>query len=82
MTFSAIGFLIGVAPLLVLLAFLVGDRYPGERAIERVRRLLHVLASSRTAVASPSGRAFSPPAVRGGRLIACSLAGRGPPGSA
>ncbi len=81
MTFTVLGFLIAVAPLLVLLAFLVGDRYPGERTLERARRLIN-----RLFLAGSVGDASSPVrtvsrAVRGGRLIACSLAGRGPPRS-
>ena len=79
MTFTALGFLLALAPLLALLAFLAGDVYPGERAIERLRRLLDRIASPRARSARPGVGPPRPRTIRGGRLIACSLAGRGPP---
>jgi|GEM_PF-907473 len=68
-----------LAYLLPLLAALATRRYPGERA------LLEAIASRRghRGRVSPARSARSHPRVlvaRGGRLIACSLAERPPPG--
>lgn len=78
MSFGALGFLLGLAPLFALLVLLITDRYPGVRAIERLHRLIHSPGHPRTA---PRARTLFPRLrpVQGGRLIACSLAGRGPP---
>lgn len=74
------GFLIGVAPLLLLVALLLVGRYPGESAIHRCRRAITLLlapARASTPFRAPSILLCFP--VRGGRLIASSLAGRAPP---
>ena len=77
---SALNFLIALAPLLLLLAALFLNRYPGEAAIGKLRRLFEhaLVAVPRT----PHGNVRIPEFVfpfRGGLLIASSLAGRGPP---
>jgi hypothetical protein len=71
--------LLALAPLLLLLATLVCGRYVGE---ERIARLAaRVRRPARQARVARLGRGhaagFVPP--RGGRLIAASLAQRGPP---
>jgi hypothetical protein len=73
-------FLIALSPLLVLVGFLLLGRYPGERTLERVRRAIGFLLRSRSSVSflrPVTGDRST--AVRGGRLIADSLAGRAPP---
>lgn len=77
MTFTLVGFLLAVAPLLLLVLLLSGDVYPGEGAILRLRKALH--AEPRAASAAGRLRRGSGEVARGGRLIAASLAGRGPP---
>ncbi len=79
MTFTLLGFLPAIAPLLILIAFLLNDRYPGERAIESVRRFFHRLSVSSPTPVEREAAIAGPRPVRGGRLIAFSLAGRGPP---
>lgn len=79
MSFSTLGFLLGLLPLFVLTAFLLGDRYPGEQTIARLRHSIRDLAArtgGQSCFAVPALRSRT---VRGGRLIACSLAGRSPP---
>lgn len=74
------GFVIGLAPLLLLVAALLAGRYPGEKALERCRRAITILFARPRLRSLLSG--FTLPftaAIRGGRLIARSLAGRGPP---
>lgn len=71
---------LGSLPALLLFAALAFGRYPGERALEKLRE----------STAGPAGRHGSaqprkphhlhvPHAIRGGRLIATSMAGRAPP---
>jgi len=74
------GFLVALAPLILLVGFLLFGRYPGERTLERCRQAL-VSAATTKAVrsAAASFPRFELIPVRGGRLIASSLAGRGPP---
>lgn len=80
---SAIGFLIAIAPLLVLVALLLGRHYPGEAVIERLRSLIDPAAPATGRPASGAGQLSGfEITVRGGRLIACSLAGRAPPATA
>jgi hypothetical protein len=65
-------------PALVLAVLLRGGRYPGERAIERLRAARAPRPRRRVAVMSCPR--WCPRAQRrGGRLIAVSLAGRAPP---
>jgi hypothetical protein len=65
-------------PLLLVLVPLIAGRYPGERALESlVRRRRH--RQARPAAAAPRLYGRRAPAVLGGRLVACSLGGRGPP---
>lgn len=74
------GFLLALAPLLILVALLIGGRYPGEEAIVTARRALtHLLAPSPARAAVPTEVLAHVLPPRGGRLIARSLAGRGPP---
>jgi len=77
---NTMNFLIAIAPLLLLVAALCLNRYPGETTIGHLRRFVqHALA----AVALTPVRCLRIPEavfpVRGGLLIASSLAGRGPP---
>jgi hypothetical protein len=71
-------FLVAIAPLLALLVVLIAGRYPGERALDRLRVTLRAGRRGRC-----RGRRLGPLAEpmpwRGGRLIAVSLAGRAPP---
>jgi hypothetical protein len=63
---------------LLLACLLFARRYPGERALERLRLARRGRAPRRSAlVPGPRRRLLA--ARRGGRLIAVSLAGRGPP---
>jgi len=74
------GFLIGLAPLVLLVATLLAGRYPGEKAIERCRQAITTLLSRARGRSAPVRfPAFFASPVRGGRLMANSLAGRGPP---
>ena len=72
--------LIALAPLALLLAALVRGRYPGERKLDRVRRLC---ATARPLVdGHPTLLALRVPRSlrrEGGELLAWRLAGRGPP---
>jgi hypothetical protein len=74
-------FVLPAVPLLVLLAFLLLGRYPGEEAIARVsRRLAEV--SWRAHRREPRPRMASRPismTPRGGLLIASGVARRPPP---
>lgn len=75
-----VSFLLGLSPLLLLVVLLTLGRYPGEKAIHRYRRVLSLLLSPGRAsrkVLLVTSRSCVP--MRGGRLIASSLAGRGPP---
>jgi hypothetical protein len=74
------GFLLALAPLLMLVALLVLGRYPGEATIARTRKaiamLLRPVRSGISPDLEPDG--YLIPA-RGGTLIGSSLAGRAPP---
>ncbi len=77
---NAIGFLIAIAPLILLLAALLTDRYPGERVIGALRQFIDG-APRRSPRFGPGLRNLFDlrhPA-RGGALIGDSLAGRAPP---
>ena len=71
---SALAYL---CPFLVLIAFLLAGRYPGERLIvgkaSATRR-------QRTQVSPARWISFAAPRPRGGCLLALALAGRAPPG--
>jgi hypothetical protein len=72
--------LLYLAPALILWALLTGDRYPGERILERVRRAASPVAAA--PAPAPAARPARPPRrrmPRGGVLVAWSLAGRAPP---
>ncbi len=74
------GLLIALAPLALLLAALARGRYPGERKLDRVRRLC--AAARRLCDRQPTLRAPSAPRSlrrEGGELLAWRLAGRAPP---
>ncbi len=77
---SATNFLIAIAPLLLLVLALNFRLYPGEAAIGKLRRFAGILRAGepRGPVPGPCLSDFRP-AIRGGSLIASSLAGRGPP---
>jgi hypothetical protein len=68
-----------LVPFLVLLGFLLGDRYPGEGLIGKTSRL----AAARRCRPSPLLRAgFAAPRARRAPLLAFAAAGRAPPGLA
>lgn len=71
--------LLYLAPLLVLLALLLGRRYPGERQILRLaaRRRPRLRPLPRRLV--PRRRPLALTRVAGGAVIAFELAGRAPP---
>jgi hypothetical protein len=74
------GFMIGLAPLILLVAALLAGRYPGEKTIERCRRAITILFVRTGGRRGPVGSTvLFPASVRGGRLIAQSMAGRAPP---
>jgi hypothetical protein len=68
-----------ISPFLVLLGFLLADRYPGERLIGRAPRRAAPRRPSTTRMPALS---FAPLVPRGGHLLASALAGRAPPASA
>lgn len=80
---SAMNFLIAITPLLLFVLALSFKRYPGEVAIGKLRSVIDTLRS-RFSVPVPASRIWSGSKMigSGGTLIACSLAGRGPPGPA
>lgn len=74
-------FLLPAVPLLVLVAFLLLGRFPGERAIERLSRRL-AAARRRPVRREPGRRPAARPASwapGGGLLIAFGFARRPPP---
>ena len=75
------GFLIAVGPLLLLVVLLAHGRYPGEKTLHRLRRAVTLMFTP--AISGPDFLFVSVPAfrLRGGRLLAERLAGRGPPAS-
>jgi hypothetical protein len=77
---NTISFLIAFAPLLLLLASLLANRYPGERVIGALRQIFGGSPRRRTPGAGGLDNPLDlrhPP--RGGALIGDSLAGRAPP---
>ena len=70
--------LLYLLPLAALAVPLLARRYPGERALIALRDLERVCWSRRLAFVPRRGRVLMR-VVRGGRLIACSLAVRPPP---
>jgi hypothetical protein len=73
---SLVSFLLGLAPALVLLLALAGGRYPGERALSRLRNRPVPRPAAAPAPARPRRRS---PRRRSGELLAEALAGRAPP---
>jgi hypothetical protein len=69
--------LASIVPLLLLVAALALGRYPGERALSRAR----IARPPWSRAPSSTGRPARAPRalVRGGLLVASSLAGRAPP---
>ena len=65
-----------LCPFLVLIAFLLADRYPGERLIASTSEPTPQRRPQATHRPTVS---FAPLRPRGGRLLASSLAGRAPP---
>ena len=76
---TSANFLIAVTPLVLLLVVLHSGRYPGERVVGRIRKLAGEVTRPRVVVSPPALRIEPRPSIRGGRLIAESRAGRGPP---
>ena len=74
--FEVVAYLV---PVLLLLAFVAGGRYPGERAY--ARRLAHarVKPPQRAGRARRRRRPRLAELPRGGALLAAGLAGRAPP---
>lgn len=83
MTFTSVGFLIAIAPLLVLVSLLLTRRFPGEAVIQKLRSLIDLilLGFDFCSVFSIES-SIRDYLARGGGLIACSLAGRAPPAAA
>lgn len=80
MSGSLTGLLLALAPLLPLVVLLLLGRYPGEGRIELARVAVGRLLARATSIPVPATTLPQlPGTVRGGRLIAASLAGRGPP---
>ena len=74
------GFLVALAPLVLLVLFLLCGRYPGLASIEKCRQVLVSVLAPGSAPSGDGSRSLqSLIPIRGGRLIAASLAGRGPP---
>lgn len=72
-------FLIAIAPLVGLLICLLLGWFPGERAIERLCAATRSIVNSRSSMKKPGTHQGFGVIASGGRLIALSLAGRGPP---
>ncbi|HXA54995.1 MAG TPA: hypothetical protein VNV37_09000 [Solirubrobacteraceae bacterium] len=66
-----------VLPAALLMLALACGRYPGERVLMRLRRMPSRRAPR--AASAPAPRRRPATLMRGGRLIAVSLAGRAPP---
>ena len=74
------GFLLALATLLLFVGFLLLGRYPGESVIHRTARILDQIRSARYGGSGLwSVASVFPSRSGGGRLIANSLASRGPP---
>jgi hypothetical protein len=69
--------LVSIAPLLLLVATLALGRYPGEGVLARARRRRPPRRRAPSSTAGPAGAPLA--LVRGGLLVASSLAGRAPP---
>jgi len=74
---SVVAGVLHLLPAVLLALVLLSGRYPGELALERLR--LARTGRPRRASSSAAPRLYATVALRGGRLIASSLAGRGPP---
>jgi len=74
---AAVTGLLYLLPAILLCLLLLGGRYPGERVLQRLRRPRP--ASTPVARVELGPCRDSRPTLRGGRLIAARLAGRGPP---
>jgi hypothetical protein len=72
------GAVIALLPLVVLLLFLLADRYPGEATLAALRRQLAPVRRP-SPIRSPIARLVASFGARGGALIAFAIAGRGPP---
>jgi len=79
MTFTLAAVLVALAPLAVLVGLLISGRYPGERALQRVRRWFEPPAHPRTPASGRPLPLFYVLGARGSALIASNLAGRAPP---
>jgi hypothetical protein len=74
------GIVLALLPFLLLLASLMAGRYPGERALARMRaRLRGKRRRPRPRPSFPEADSHSTWHPRGGALIGSSLAGRAPP---
>jgi hypothetical protein len=67
--------LLFLAPAFVLLLPLLAGRYPGERALQPIERVVHRAIPRPIHLPRPRARLVP----RGGLLVGCSLAGRAPP---
>lgn len=74
---AATAALLALAPVLVVVATLLAGRYPGARALEALAARARRRPLAGASCATP--QADGPLVPRGGRLLAASLAGRGPP---
>jgi hypothetical protein len=68
-----------LAPALLILLPLLGGRYPGDDALARIAGRRSRDARRPPAALPPRRRRAGALLPRGGRLVAASLAGRGPP---
>ena len=74
-----INLLLALVPLALLVVMLSLGRFPGEKAIERLRSLVTTSRRAGPVRPSPASTLGWLLPVCGGRLVAGSLAGRGPP---
>ena len=70
------------APVLVLALPLLAGRYVGEQRLARLVAVFHAAPRRAAPALAPNVRRASHSLPRGGRLLACSLAVRPPPGCA
>jgi hypothetical protein len=79
-TFTLAAILLALAPLAVLVGLLAVGRYPGEHALQSIRRWFEPEAPSAPAPGRPR-LAIRISGARGSALLARNMAGRAPPAS-
>ena len=73
------GFLLAIAPVLLLVALLLRGTYPGERVLEVFRRVVSIVLSRHVARSAPSPALDWAEWTTRRDFIGTSLSGRGPP---